>query len=103
MSVSGGFIHSEKGPIQTSLAQLMKKPELNRGEENTFLYFDYHTLMGLLHTWVQTRAERGLPANLSLEEATYFTLPKIARINKLLSVLELANKENFAFTLVKTD
>lgn len=101
INTPGGYIHSIKGPIQTSLARLMGKSELDRGEENTFLYFDHPTVVGLLRLWGGTREERGLPVNLELQDSTYFTPPIIAEVNKLVSVPELVNRENFVFTLTK--
>lgn len=101
INLPGSYIHSQKGPIKTSLSRLMSRSELDRGEENTFLYFDEPTLIGLLNLWKQSRIERGLPVDLEVADSAYFTPPSIARVNKLVSEPELRDRENFVFTIRK--
>jgi len=98
----GGFIHPKRGFLKISLYQLMKRPELNRGEENSFLYFDHSTLVGLFERWSKTRKQRMLPTDLELEESYYFSPLSIAKINKLVEEPEFSNMENHVFTLRKS-
>lgn len=101
--VPGGFLQPREGLLQMSLAQLLGKPEMDRGEENTFLYFDEPTLIGLMQKWEQSRLARGLHIDLEVCSSFYFTPPKIAAFNKLTEEPGYRNKENYIFVLTKRE
>jgi len=89
---------SHTNPFGVSLAMLLKKPEIaGKG----FLYFDDDTVKGFLNNWAESRIFRGLPVNLVIEDAYYFTPSKIARFNKMV-VSEFMEAENYYFTLRKS-
>lgn len=98
----GGYLHPTKGALRLSLSQLMKRPDLDRGNQNSFLYFDIATIQGLLRQWEKSRRERSLPVNLELKDSFYFTPPEIAVVNKLTEIPEHENMENHVFYLAKT-
>lgn len=97
----GGYLHPTEGTLRLSLSQLMKLQDLDRGDQNSFLYFDEPTIQGMLRKWGQSRQNRGLPENLRLKEGFYFTPPNIATINKLVNPPEYKNMENYVFYLTK--
>ncbi|HSX16217.1 MAG TPA: class I SAM-dependent methyltransferase [Candidatus Saccharimonadales bacterium] len=97
----GGYLHPTEGYMHHSLAELMGKAELATGQDYRFLFFDEHTVVGLLRDWVRSRQERGLDAPLVIAGRNFFAPSSIAKVNKLVEDDAHANKENFVFTLQK--
>lgn len=96
----GGYLSSES-EVKVSLAKLMGKPELDRDKENSFLYFDQATIVGLLDRWNETRVERGLSQSLVLAESYYYSPEQIAKVNKYPNTDTFQNRENHAFVIKK--
>lgn len=101
LAIPGGFLHRQKGLMQISLAELLGRQELDRGEENSFLYFDHPTTTGLLTKWSESRKERCLIPDLRLKTSFYFSPPRITKFNKLIEDEEYLNRENHIFILEK--
>lgn len=97
----GGYLNRRDGSLRVNLADVTGRPELDKGEDQKFTYFDTPTLYGILLRWVKSRKERGLPVDLVLSEEFYFSPSKIAQFNKLSEDPNLALKENHYFTLMK--
>lgn len=97
----GGYVHSQKGLTRTSVSQLMGRAELDRGSENSFIYFDIPTAIGLHRAWANSRIARGLPVDLVIKENFCFTPSSIAKFNKLTENETVLERENHVLVLEK--